>query len=97
MEKDMKISAMTFRLYAPWVHSLKEKRMIVKSLIARFQNQFHMSAAEIGEQDSHQFILIGAAAIVPHSAMADRLMNEIVRFIEENTEAGLIESRKELR
>lgn len=32
---DMMIAAMTFRLHAPWVHSLKEKRMIVKSLVAR--------------------------------------------------------------
>lgn len=29
----MRIAAMTFRLHAPWVHSLKEKRMVVKSLI----------------------------------------------------------------
>ena len=31
----MIIAAMTFRLHAPWVHSLKEKRMVVKSLIAQ--------------------------------------------------------------
>ena len=31
----MNIAAITFRLHAPWVHSLKEKRMIVKSLTAR--------------------------------------------------------------
>ena len=42
----MKIAAMTFRLHAPWVHSLKEKRMIVKSLIAKLQNKFHVSAAD---------------------------------------------------
>ena len=29
----MNIAAMTFRYRVPWVHSLKEKRMIVKSLI----------------------------------------------------------------
>ena len=97
MENDMKISAMRFRLYAPWVHSLKEKRMIVKSLTVRLQNHFHVSAAEIGEQDAHPFILIGAAAIVPHNAMADRLMEEITRFIGENTEAELIESAREIR
>ena len=43
----MKIAAMTFRLHAPWVHSLKEKRMIVKSLIAKLQNRYHVSVAEI--------------------------------------------------
>lgn len=30
----MKLAVMTFRLRAQWVHSLKEKRMIVKILIA---------------------------------------------------------------
>ena len=30
----MNIATITFRLHAPWVHSLKEKRMIVKSIIA---------------------------------------------------------------
>ncbi len=60
----MRIAAMTFRLHAPWVHGLKEKRMIVKSLVARLQNKFHVSAAEIDEQDIHQMIVIGVAAIV---------------------------------
>lgn len=40
----MKITAITFRLHAPWVHSLKEKRMIVKSRLAKQQNRFHVSA-----------------------------------------------------
>ena len=93
----MKILAVTYRLYAPWVHSLKEKRMIVKSLTAKLQNRFHLSAAEIDEQDSHQFIVIGAAVIVPHNAMADRIAAEITRFIEQNTEAEIIDSVKEIR
>ena len=37
----MNIAAMTFRLRASWVHSLKEKRMIVKSQTAQPQNKFH--------------------------------------------------------
>lgn len=86
-EKDIKIAVMTFRLHAPWVHSLKEKRMIVKSLVAKLQNKFHVSAAEVDEQDTHQIIVIGVAGIVAHNAMADSLMEEISLFIEENTEA----------
>ncbi|MBR4331632.1 MAG: DUF503 family protein, partial [Clostridia bacterium] len=35
----MIIAAMTFRLHAPWVRSLKEKRMVVKSLVAQLQNK----------------------------------------------------------
>ena len=93
----MKIAAITFRLYAPWVHSLKEKRMLVKSLIARLQNRYHVSAAEIDEQDTHQIIVIGIVAIVPHNAMADSLMDDISHFVESNTEAEIIGEEREIR
>ena len=92
----MKIASMTFRLRAPWVHSLKEKRMIVKSLVAKLQNKFHVSAAEIDEQDVHQIIVIGVASIVPHNAMADRLMDEISEFVESNTEAEIVQEIREV-
>ena len=93
----MKIAAITFRLHAPWIHSLKEKRMLVKSLIAKLQNRYHVSAAEIDEQDTHQIIVIGVAAIVPHNAMADSLMDELSLFVEENTEAEIIDEQREIR
>ena len=93
----MNIAAMTFRLHAPWVHSLKEKRMIIRSLIARLQNRFHVSAAEIDEQDAHQIIVIGVAAVVPHSAMADSLMEEISLFVEADTEAQVLDESREIR
>ena len=47
----MTVAVMTFRLRVPWVHSLKEKRMIVKSLTAKLQNKFHVSAAEVMAMD----------------------------------------------
>ena len=93
----MIIAAMTFRLHAPWVHSLKEKRMIVKSILAKLQNKFHVSAAETDEQDIHQIIVIGVAAIVPDNAMADSLMEKISLFVEENTEAEIINEEREIR
>ena len=93
----MRIAVMKFRLRAAWVHSLKEKRMIVKSLIVKIQNKYHVSAAEVDEQDTHQIIVIGVAAIVPHNAMADSLMDDISLFVEENTEAEIINEEREIR
>ena len=94
---EMRVATMRFRLRAPWVHSLKEKRMIVKSLVAKLQNKFHVSAAEIAEQDVHQIIVIGVAAIIPHNAMADSLMDEISEFVELNTEAEILDEVREIR
>ena len=93
----MIIAAMTFRLNAPWVHSLKEKRMIVKSLVAQLQNKFHVSAAEIDEQDVHQIIVIGVAVIVPNNSLADSLMDEISQFVETATDAEVLEETREIR
>ena len=93
----MVIATDTFRLHAPWVHSLKEKRMVVKSLVTQLQNRFHVSAAEIEEQDTCQIIVIGVAAIVPHNAMADSLMDHISRFVEENCEADILDEQREIR
>ena len=93
----MRIAVMTFRLRASWVRSLKEKRMIIKSLIAKLQNRFHVSAAEVDEQDTHQIIMIGVAAIVPHNALADSLMEAISLFMEENMEAEIIDEEREIR
>ena len=93
----MEIAVMSFRLRAPWVHSLKEKRMLVKSLVAQLQNRFHVSAAEVDEQDTHQIAVIGVAAIVPHHAMADSLMEDISAFVESSTEAEIVEEVREIR
>ena len=87
---------MIFRLRASWVHSLKEKRMIIKSLVAKLRNRYNVSAAEIDEQDTHQIIVIGVAAIVPHNAFADSLMEDISLYVEENTEAEIIDEEREI-
>ena len=88
---------MTFRMRVPWVNSLKEKRMIVKSLVAKLQNKFHVSAAEVDEQDTHHIIVIGVAAIVPHNALADSMMDEISAFVENNTGAEILDEIREIR
>lgn len=96
MEK-LRVAVLEVKLRASWVHSLKEKRMIVKSLLAKIRNKFQVSAAEIEEQDVHQIIVIGIAAIVPHNAQADSIMDEIINFIEYNTDAELVYEEREIR
>ena len=71
--------------------------MIVKRLVARLQNKFHVSVAEVDEQDIHQIIVIGVAAIVPYNAMADSMMDEISQFVEGNCEAEILDEQREIR
>ncbi|HHV72152.1 MAG TPA: DUF503 domain-containing protein [Clostridia bacterium] len=93
----MFIAALEVELYAPWVHSLKEKRMIVKSLIARIRNKFNVSAAEVDQQDVHQKIVLGIACVAGNTALADSILNNVIAFIESSTEAEIIDIQREIR
>ncbi len=93
----MFIGTLKITLYAPWVHSLKEKRMIVKSLCAKLKNHFNISVVELEEQDIHQTIVIGAACITGTASLADNVIENVIQFIEENTEAQITKIEKELR
>ena len=42
-------------------------------------------------------IVIGVAAVVPHNAMADSLMEEIFLFVEDNCEAEILDEVHEIR
>lgn len=92
----MRIATATIRLYAPWAHSLKEKRMEVKSLLARLHNRFNISAGEVGEQDTHQVIVIGIAAVAGDSAQADSILDHALSFLEANTEAEITRVEREV-
>lgn len=93
----MIIGAVTIRLYAPWVHSLKEKRMVVKSIIAKLQNKFNVSIAEVDEQDTHQTIVLGIAYVAGTVTLADSVIDKVIDFIESNTEAEVMDVQREIR
>lgn len=92
----MIIETLEIKLYAPWVHSLKEKRMIVKSLTAKVRNKFNVSVAEIEDQDVHQSIVLGVACVAGNTALADSIMDHVLAFLEANTEAEIVDVRREV-
>lgn len=68
----------------------------MKSLLAKLRNKFNVSAAEVDEQDIHQIIVIGLAAVAAHQAQADSIQEEIERFVAQNTEAGILDVEREI-
>lgn len=92
----MIVRTLTVKLYAPWVHSLKEKRMIVKSLIAKLQGKFNVSICEAEDQDLHQSIVLGMAIVSLDMHLSDSILDNIINFIENNTEAQIIEVQRDL-
>ncbi|MFV0343827.1 MAG: DUF503 domain-containing protein [Anaerocolumna sp.] len=83
-------------IHVPWVHSLKEKRMVVKSLCAKTCNKFNVSIAEVEEQDIHQIVVLGISAVSTHLVQTESILDEVVRFIESNTEGEVTNIEREI-
>jgi uncharacterized protein len=69
-------------LRLPENQSLKGKRQIVKSLIARLHNKFNVSAAEVDNNDLWQIASLGVSCVSSSRAHADEVLATVVRFVE---------------
>ncbi len=93
---DLIIGTCRVTLRASWVSSLKEKRMIVKSIIERTKNKFNVSIAEVEEQDNHKIIVLGFACVSNETAHANSMIDHVINFIESHTEALLEDTEIEI-
>ena len=87
----MHISSAKLTFYMPHATSLKDKRQICRSLLDKTRHRFNASVAEVGAQDVHQTLSVGIAAVSGDAAHVQRYVNEIIRYMEEATDADLIE------
>jgi uncharacterized protein len=70
-------------LHLPESHSLKDKRQIIKSLMARVRQRFEVAIAEVGENDIWQIAKIGISHVGNNHQHADEVLNHVRRYIEE--------------
>jgi uncharacterized protein YlxP (DUF503 family) len=80
----MVIGVCTLELSLPATASLKDKRQVVKSMIARLRNEFNLSVAEVGAQDQWQWAVVGVTCVSGDRDYAQGLLNRVVTWIQEN-------------
>ena len=80
----MNIGALRVRLRIPENHSLKGKRMVVKSITSRVKNKFNVSIAEIEDHDMWQVATLGITCVSNDSRHANETLSHIMNFIEAN-------------
>ncbi len=76
----MKVALLTLCFHLPWVHSLKEKRAICKSLQAKLRQRFNVAVAESGALDVHQTLELSVAGFAPGAAEADRFYEKVTDY-----------------
>ncbi|MDL2288229.1 DUF503 domain-containing protein [Oscillospiraceae bacterium OttesenSCG-928-F05] len=87
----MTVLSAKLTIHIPWAASLKDKRQVRRSLIDKVRQKFNVSIAEVDTQDVHQTLTLGLAVVSGEHRHARETLDEVVRFIEGNTEAEIVE------
>ena len=79
------------------VHSLKEKRSVVRPVIAELRRRFSVTAAETGDMDLHRRAGIGVAVVAADRAHVVDVLDKAERLVAMRPEIELLSTRRGLR
>ncbi|MDQ1683139.1 MAG: uncharacterized protein QOG52_2649 [Frankiaceae bacterium] len=92
----MFVGALTLDILLGDVHSLKEKRSVVKPIVAELRRRFEVSAAEVGYLDLHRRAQVGVAIVAPDAAHCTELLDACERLVAARPEIELLSAHRQL-
>jgi uncharacterized protein len=75
------------------VHSLKQKRSLVRPVIAELRRRFEVAAAEAGHEELHRRSLIGVAAVAADAGHVQEVLDACERLVAGRPELDLLSAR----
>ena len=85
----MVIGALQVDLFIGGSASLKDKRMVVRSLKDRIRHTFNVAVAEVDNNDQWQVAMLGIVTVTNDKAHANEMLSKVVTFIESDGDARL--------
>jgi len=79
------------------VHSLKEKRGVVRPVLAEVRRRFDVSVAEVGDQDLLRRAVIGVALVSGEAAHCYEVLDAVERLVAGRPELEVLSARTRLR
>ena len=76
--------------------SLKEKRSIVRPIVAELRRRFDVAAAEAGHLDLHRRALVGVAVVAADAAHCGDVLDQCERLVAGRPEVELLAARRRL-
>ena len=93
----MWVGALEFDLLLGDVHSLKEKRSLVRPLIAEVRRRFEISVAEVDHLDLYLRVGVGVAAVSSDRAHLIEVLDSVERLVAYRPEVELLSVRRTVR
>ncbi len=78
------------------VRSLKQKRSLVRPLVAELRRKYDVSAAEAGHLDLHRRALVGVAVVAADRAHCVDVLDACERLVAARPELDLLSARRQL-
>ena len=88
------VGALEFQLHLPDVHSLKEKRAVVRPIVDGARHRFAVSAAEVDHQDKWQRAELGFAAVAGSESHVPEVLDAVERFVWSFPEVEVVDSSR---
>ncbi|MDU5081758.1 DUF503 domain-containing protein [Tissierella carlieri] len=92
----MIIGACRVKLLIYESNSLKDKRHTIKSIIGRIQSRFNVSIAELDLNDSWRSSIIGFACVTNNTNLANQILSNVIKFIDEDGRVEILEYQIEI-
>lgn len=74
-------AALDVNLFLPQVHSLKEKRAVLRPIVDGCRHRYKVSAAEVGHNDFWQSAQIGVSVVASSESHVSEVLDAVERFI----------------
>ena len=92
----MFVGSLSLDLLLGDVHSLKEKRSVVRPIVAELRRTFAVSAAETGHLDLHRRAEVGVSVVAPDAGHCREVLDACERLVARRPEVDLLAVRQRL-
>jgi uncharacterized protein len=90
------VGVISWQLTIPGCTSLKEKRMVVRSLKDRMRHRFNVSVAETGLQEVWTRAQLSAAVVSADRGFVDEVLDKVDRLVLQEGRALVTSSQREI-
>ncbi len=77
------------------VHSLKQKRSLVRPIVAELRKRYDVAAAEAGHVELHRRSLVGIAVVATEAAHCVEVLDACERLVASRPEVELLSARRQ--
>lgn len=92
----MMIGSLVMQIHIHDSGSLKEKRMVIRSIKEKLRSKFNVSVSEVDNQDLWQLATVAVVTVAPDKNQVENILQNVINFVYSNFPELHIDVSKEI-